>query len=434
MLRAIQAIKKISPLRAIVVTGTISMIIVIAGTAGFMVRQKAQLEAVEEKQACYLDLIELRGKLLEFGLSRNWHNPHNPQADGEKGELSISREQQELIRLKYEKIAVEMQHADLPPFPSFRVTVQQWPAALVGKNLERFTLELQQSIETAKVASKEASVQLLVINEFFLFFILVVLLSLSITAGWMLHNNYRQTLIPLAQLVAQLKLLNRNIPESIRDTAAEMKKELTDADHSSDITQITESIMKFCGDIDAKNKKLDEIYIRDEKTNLYNYRHFKEHLIIDIERAKRLNDKVSLAMIDIDHFKRYNDSNGHVLGDQVLKTLADVMRNECRAYDVPSRFGGDEFALLFPKTTTHIAHDIAQRLRLIISETPFPFADGRPEAFLTVSIGVATFPDNALDWHTLISNADRALYKAKASGRNSVMTFDDLEEIQQNEG
>ncbi len=431
MLRAIQAIKKISPLRAIVLTGTISMIIVIAGTAGFIVRQKAQLEAVEKKQACYLDLLELRGKLLECGVSRSWHNP---QTGGEQGAISISHEQQKVIRLKYEKIAVEMQQADLPAFPSLRTTLLQWPAALSGKNLEQFTLELQKSIETAKIESKKASVQLLIINEYFLFFILVVLLSLSITAGWMLHNNYRQTLIPLAQLVAQLKLLNRNIPESIRDTAAEMKKELTDTDHSSDITQITESIMKFCGDIDAKNKKLDEIYIRDEKTNLYNYRHFKEHLIIDIERAKRLNDKVSLAMIDIDHFKLYNDSNGHVLGDQVLKALAEVMRNECRAYDVPSRFGGDEFALLFPKTTTHIAHDIAQRLRLIISETPFPFADGRPEAFLTVSIGVATFPDNALDWHTLISNADRALYKAKASGRNCVMTFDALEEIQQSEG
>ena len=239
----------------------------------------------------------------------------------------------------------------------------------------------------------------------------------------MLHNNYRQTLIPLAQLVGQLKLLNRNLPESIRDTAAEMKKDLTETGHSSDIAQITESIMKFCSDIDAKNKKLDEIYIRDEKTNLYNYRHFKEHLIIDIERAKRLNDKVSLAMIDIDHFKIYNDTNGHIAGDTTLKLMADVISRQCRAYDVPSRFGGDEFALLFPKTDTETARDIAERLRKIICDAPFMNEKHQPAGELTISIGIATFPNDALDWPTLISNADRALYRAKADGRNKVVMF-----------
>lgn len=176
-----------------------------------------------------------------------------------------------------------------------------------------------------------------------------------------------------------------------------------------------------------KNKKLDEIYIRDEKTNLYNYRHFKEHLIIDVERAKRLNDRVSLAMIDIDHFKFYNDSNGHLAGDYALKLLADIISSQCRAYDVPSRFGGDEFALLFPKTGTSTARDIAERLRKIISDRQFPYEDAQPVGELTVSIGIATFPDDALDWSTLISNADRALYKAKADGRNNVVVFTSIE-------
>jgi len=408
-------IKKISPLQAIVFTGTISLLIIIAGTVGFFLTQHTVLEKVKKKQACYLDLVDFRGKLIEFGLSRNLeqspHVAHNS----------------EVLFLVYEKLLLQMQNAGLQPFASIQTARESWPAQLTGENLERFKLKLDQSIEKAKIESNEAAVKLVVINEFFLFFILAVLLTLSITAGWLLHNNYRQTLIPLAQLVGQLKLLNRNIPESIHDTAEEMKKELTETEHSSDITQITKSIMSFCGDIEAKNKKLDEIYIRDEKTNLYNYRHFKEHLIIDVERAKRLSDSVSLAMIDIDHFKRYNDTNGHVAGDKALKILANIISSQCRAYDVPARFGGDEFALLFPKTGTGTARDIAERLRKIISDEPFLHEAGKSVGEFTVSIGIATFPGDALDWTTLISNADRALYKAKAEGRNNVVVFQSME-------
>jgi len=420
MSRASQAINNISPLRAIVYTGTISMIIVIAGIAGFVVTQQNLLETVQKKQACYLDLVDFRGKILEFGLLRNQENSTKSRAEAHEREMSVQRK---TLLVNFEKLAAEMKLAGLPPFSALQVTLRQWHAMLAEKNLDLIHSELDKSIEQAKVASKEASVRLVVINEFFLFFILAVLLTLSITAGWMLHNNYRQTLIPLAQLVGQLKLLNRNLPESIRDTAAEMKKDLTETGHSSDIAQITESIMKFCSDIDAKNKKLDEIYIRDEKTNLYNYRHFKEHLIIDIERAKRLNDKVSLAMIDIDHFKIYNDTNGHIAGDTTLKLMADVISRQCRAYDVPSRFGGDEFALLFPKTDTETARDIAERLRKIICDAPFMNEKHQPAGELTISIGIATFPNDALDWPTLISNADRALYRAKADGRNKVVMF-----------
>jgi len=424
MSRASRAISNISPLRVIVFTGTISMIIVIAGIAGFVVTQQSLLEAVEKKQACYLELVDFRGMLLEFKVARN---QNKSKIRGEERSESDMKAQGDTILVHYEKLVAEMKGAGLAPFPSVSTTLQQWPKILAEENLELFGFELDKSIEKAKVASKEASVRLVVINEFFLLFILAVLLTLSITAGWMLHSNYRHTLIPLAQLVGQLKLLNRNIPESIRDTAEEMKKDLTITGHSSDIAQITESIMKFCGDIDAKNKKLDEIYIRDEKTNLYNYRHFKEHLIIDIERAKRLNDRVSLAMIDIDNFKRYNDANGHLAGDKALKILADLISSQCRAYDVPSRFGGEEFALLFPKTDTGTTRDIAERLRKIISEHPFPHEEHQPAGELTVSIGVATFPDDALDWPSLITNADRALYRAKAEGRDKVVVFASME-------
>lgn len=415
-----QTIKKISPLQAIVFTGTISICIVIAGTAGFFVTQHTLLEKVEKKQACYLDLVDFRGKLIEFGLLRN-------QAERLTGTTEEQATQEsehfEVLLLMYEKLLSEMHDAGLQPVASMLLTRESWPKLLAASNLELLRLDLEKSIEKAKIESQDASVKLVVINEFFLLFILAVLLTVSITAGWMLHNNYRQTLIPLSQLAGQLKLLNRNIPESIRDTAEEMKKELTDAEYSSDITQVTRSIMSFCGDIDAKNKKLDELHIRDEKTNLYNYRHFKEHLIVEVERSKRQNEKVSLAMIDIDYFKRYNDANGHLAGDRALKALADIISTQCRAYDVPSRFGGEEFAILFPKTDTETASEIAERLRKIISRESFRQQQQQPAGELTVSIGVATFPADAADWHNLINNADRALYKAKSNGRNKVVTF-----------
>jgi diguanylate cyclase (GGDEF)-like protein len=412
-------IKKISPLQAIVFTGTISILIIIAGTAGFFVTQHNLLEKVEKKQACYLDLLDFRGKLIEFELLRNPQQSKKGTID----ELVKGEQYSEVLLVLYEKLLVEMREAGLKSFASTHLTRESWPTLLAGENLEHFRLDLEKSIEKAKRESKDASVKLVVINEFFLFFILAVLLTLSITAGWMLHNNYRQTLIPLAQLAGQLKLLNRNIPESIHETAEEMKKELIETEHSSDITQVTQSIMSFCGDIEAKNKKLDELHIRDEKTNLYNYRHFKEHLIVEVERSKRQGEKVSLAMIDIDYFKRYNDAYGHIAGDRALKGLADIISTQCRAYDVPSRFGGEEFAILFPKTDTDTACEIAERLRKLISAEPFPHKERQSTGELTVSIGIATFPVDAADWHNLINNADRALYRAKSTGRNNVVTF-----------
>lgn len=409
-----QTIKKISPLQAIVFTGTISLLIVIAGTAGFLLTQSHLLDKVEKKQACYLDLVDFRGEVLEFSLICNL----DPE---------VSREHQNALFFTLGKLLTEVREAGFKPPASMYAAKERWPGVLAGENIEVFMNELQKAIEMARIESKEASKQLVVINEFFLFFILSVLLTLSMTAGWLLHNNYRQTLVPLAQLAGQLKLLDRDIPESIHYTSEEIKKELIESDHSSDFTQITESIMSFCDEIELKNKKLDEIHIRDEKTNLYNYRHFKEHLILDVERARRLGDRVSLAMIDIDHFKRYNDAYGHIAGDYALKALADIISSQCRSYDLPSRFGGEEFALLFPKTDTATAHEIAERLRKIISASPLlPEDQQQPARALTVSIGIATFPDDGHDWQSLINNADRALYKAKSAGRNRVVSFSSM--------
>ena len=416
----LRSIKKISSLQSIIFTGTISILIVIAGTAGFLLMQKDLLQKVEKKQSCYLELVDFRGRLTEFDLSR--HSQNAARISGEEHKPS-NRQTVGVLRFMYEKLLVQMQDAGLYPVAPMHTDRQNWSAVLTGENLELFKLGLENTIDKAKAEAKAAADDLVVINRFFLFFILAVLLTLSITAGWLLHNNYKQTLLPLAQISGQLKLLNRDLPESIHDTAVEIKKELTETEYSSEITQITKSIMGFCDDIEQKNKKLDELHIRDEKTNLYNYRHFKEHLIIDIERARRHGDKVSLAMIDIDHFKNYNDANGHIAGDHALKSIADLIISQCRISDVPARFGGDEFAVLLPDTDSVTVKDVAERFRKVISDAQFPDKQQNLAGRLTVSIGIATFPCDAPDRETLINNADRALYMAKSAGRNAIVTF-----------
>ncbi|NTW83769.1 MAG: GGDEF domain-containing protein [Chlorobiaceae bacterium] len=395
------------------------MVIVIAGTTGFLFLQTRMLFNIELKQECYLDLVEFREKLVEFELAGKTERDSENSPAGENGKAAT-------LRFMEGKLAIKMKKAGFATLPPIMADRERGPDMPSAMSFDTLMAVLDNSIALARSESGESTRELVAINQYFLFFILAVLLTLSLTAGWQLHGNYRQTLIPLAQLAEQMKLLNRNIPESIHDTAEEIKKELAEASRSSDITLVTQSIMDFFAEIEAKNKKLDEINIRDEKTNLFNYRHFKEHLITEIERAKLTGSRVSLAMIDIDHFKLYNDKNGHVAGDQVLKRIADLIGSQCRVSDIPARFGGEEFAVLFPRTDSDTASEIAERLRRAICAEPFENEAHQPAGQLTVSAGIATFPDDGSEWRPLVNNADRALYTAKSAGRNTVVTFASL--------
>ncbi|TCD47390.1 GGDEF domain-containing protein [Chlorobium sp. N1] len=407
--------RKRSPLLVIILAGVIGILVVIAGTTGFILFQSRVLDEVEKKEECYFNLVEFKAKVGGAGME----HPETAATGPAERSLQLRTEERDrILRFMYDRLVGQMEEACLKHVPVI-------PVPTVA-NSELVGIQLDSAIERVKAEARESMERLVLFNHLFLFFILALLLTLNIVAGWVLHYNYRLTLIPLGQLVEQLKLVNRDIPESIHDTAEEMKKELTSSAHSRDITQITESIMNFCGDLEAKNKKLDEIFIKDEKTGLYNYRHFKEHLIIDVERAKRFHSRVSLAMIDIDHFKQYNDAHGHIAGDQVLEILAGIIREESRSSDIPSRFGGEEFAILFPRTDQETALEISERLRKIISATPVPHEHHQPSGQLTVSIGIASYPDDAPDWYTLINNADRALYEAKNRGRNSVVAYSSL--------
>ena len=162
---------------------------------------------------------------------------------------------------------------------------------------------------------------------------------------------------------------------------------------------------------------------RDELTDLYNYRYFREYLSREIRRSERYNPPLSLVMVDIDDFKSYNDRNGHEVGNRALATIAGLLTESLRKIDVPVRYGGEEFALILPSTSKTGAHQVAERTRTRIERHVFYNEDMQPGGALTVSMGVATFPADAKEAGELIRRADSAMYFAKNRGKNQVHLF-----------
>jgi len=158
----------------------------------------------------------------------------------------------------------------------------------------------------------------------------------------------------------------------------------------------------------------------DGLTGLYNHRYFQESLSGELLRAQRFDYPVSLLMIDVDHFKEYNDKYSHPKGDIVLKDISKILKESLRAYDIPSRYGGEELVVILPYTTQEQAMPVAERIRKNIGKYGFPGAGKNENVNVTVSIGVSTFPLNAKTKSDLINRADQALYLAKAEGRNRV--------------
>lgn len=174
-------------------------------------------------------------------------------------------------------------------------------------------------------------------------------------------------------------------------------------------------------ELEIAQSKLLQLAITDGLTGLYNYRYFKEQLIQEVFRARRHNTNVSIAMIDIDFFKNYNDTHGHPAGDLVLKTIADLLRNNIRKIDVAARYGGEEFALVLVETDKQAASFVANKIKNLIEKQKFDYEETQPNGKLTISMGVATFPFDAATPDELVNIADQRLYRAKKAGRNRVV-------------
>lgn len=173
-----------------------------------------------------------------------------------------------------------------------------------------------------------------------------------------------------------------------------------------------------------KTEELKKISITDPLTNLLNRRYFHGRIVEELERSKRHNASLSLIMIDIDNFKRFNDRFGHMIGDEALKSFAQCLRNSVRTIDVAGRYGGEEFTVILPQTSKEDAAIIAERICSEVKLIQLTVA-GVPskEIEFTASLGLATFPEDAETLENLINNADVALYRAKTLGKNQVVLY-----------
>lgn len=164
----------------------------------------------------------------------------------------------------------------------------------------------------------------------------------------------------------------------------------------------------------------------DGLTGLNNRRMFQERLEMEVKRAQRFNREISLLMLDIDHFKEFNDTYGHPQGDEVLKATAKILSQSVRSIDFASRYGGEEFAVILIESKLNDAIKAAERIRSAMEKHIF-IVEGK-RTFCTISIGAASYPRDAEDVKTLLERADTALYHAKETGRNRVSTFMELPE------
>lgn len=182
------------------------------------------------------------------------------------------------------------------------------------------------------------------------------------------------------------------------------------------LRQNREELATVNAELQKKNEALHLLSITDPLTGLFNRKNLMETLAAEVIRSLRHKHTFALLIIDIDHFKRINDTFGHQKGDDVLRSLADVFRKSIRECDYVARYGGEEFIVLLPETSRQGAIEAAERIRINAGKESAALADGSIR--VTVSIGISLFPDNGEDVRTVIQQADKALYAAKDSGRN----------------
>ena len=184
-----------------------------------------------------------------------------------------------------------------------------------------------------------------------------------------------------------------------------------------------------------KNLLLQQMAVTDDLTGLYNKRYILSRLSGEISHAARYRESISFLMVDVDHFKQVNDTYGHVVGDILLKEIAEMLKKIVREFDVVARYGGEEFLIILPNGDTLGAKILAERLRESIEKTTFNI-DGN-KLLVTVSIGVKSEnvkpnANSSEEVIALINQADMALYRAKANGRNRVEIYDDKLDIMKN--
>jgi two-component system cell cycle response regulator len=226
-------------------------------------------------------------------------------------------------------------------------------------------------------------------------------------------NSIVRQAVERHRLLAENQTLVRALEEKNRSLVSK-EQELLNL--NSSLERLVET---RTAELRALNEKLNELAMTDPLTRVHNRRAFFTRFTDELERSKRYKHPFSVAMIDVDHFKSFNDMEGHLCGDEALKKIAQILTSKLRRTDFLCRYGGEEFLLMMPETKLSVGIDICERLRAAVEASVF---QGQAEnAYLTVSVGVSGFPEHGEVQDKLIQTADQALYQAKEFGRNRVV-------------
>lgn len=225
-----------------------------------------------------------------------------------------------------------------------------------------------------------------------------------LTLPWRIEDSVRQ----MHMLIGTLKLNDQS--EVIQILARDFTEQ-----HEAE-----KKAEAYLNDLETTNLKLHILSTTDDLTQLPNVRYFKTQLEKEHQRALRYQRPYSLIFLDVDHFKKYNDTNGHVAGDAILSKLGSLLKAYCRNSDHACRYGGEEFVVLCAETVPSDAKIFIERFRETIANYPFHNAKAQPLGHVSISAGIAGFPENGDSPDKIISAADEALYQSKELGRNRI--------------
>jgi diguanylate cyclase (GGDEF)-like protein len=259
---------------------------------------------------------------------------------------------------------------------------------------------------------------------------LVVAAAAAIMAFFLLSLIVVRPLMRIRDMASRFGAgdLHARVHLTQRDELGELSRQLNGmAQQIEDHTDSLEMLVQTrTAELHEVNRKLQTLARTDALTGLHNRRHFMEQLELEIRRGARSKHPFALMMIDVDHFKHYNDTNGHTAGDDVLTRIATLLRLNLRSSDLIARYGGEEFVVMLFDTAATEGLATGQKLQQAVATQPMPHDDTQPSGKLTISVGLAFYPEDATEARKLVDYADQALYRSKARGRNTVTTWSEL--------
>lgn len=254
--------------------------------------------------------------------------------------------------------------------------------------------------------------------------VLLVALMFAITFSGIILLAKRFIIRPLeeisraAQIFATGELKDHRIPIQSNDEIGILAESINEM--AMQLDQHYSNAVERSVELEQLNLSLEALATTDGLTGLHNHRYFFQKLIDEIARCRRYEHPLTLIMVDLDFFKNYNDANGHLNGDELLRKIAVIFLECSRDIDVVARYGGEEFVIILPETDMAEAFSCAERIRARVAATVFPRASSQPSGRVTVSLGVALLTDDMKDVSDFVEQADQALYRAKNMGRNRV--------------